>query len=180
MSWVGPDGPIGRHVLEVSDRCLRAYRENPALIEEHANGEMAQKEGGYGRRQLYELIQNGADELIAPAHRRDGRIAVVLTEIHLYCANQGRPVTPDGAEAILSAYRSPKKGVEIGRFGLGFKSVLGVSSRPQFFSRSGSFGFDPKVARERIRKVVPSAKACPTLRLGFPLDPSTAAAQDET
>lgn len=179
-SWAGPDDEVGRHVVEFSDRCLRAYRENPALVEEHANGELAQKEGGYGRRQLFELIQNGADELLDAKHRADGRIAVVLTDSYLYCANQGRPVTPDGAEAILSAYRSPKKGVEIGRFGLGFKSVLGASSKPQFFSRSGSFGFDPAVARERIRQVVPTAGACPTLRLGFPLQPGDAAAEDST
>ena len=73
---------------------------------------------------------------------------------YLYCANQGNPVTPTGAGAILSAYRSAKRGPEIGRFGLGFKSVLGVSRTPEFFSRSGSFGFDPEFAASEIRKVV--------------------------
>src|SRR3954449_548617 len=112
-AWVGPDGPVGIHIQELNRRCLAAYRENPALVEEHANAERIQTEGGYGRRQIWELIQNGADELIDDR----GQVEVVLTADHLYCANQGKPVTPEGTGAILSAYRSPKKGPEIGRFG---------------------------------------------------------------
>ena len=151
-----------------------AYRENDALIEEHANAERIQTEGGYGRRQVWELIQNGADELIDDR----GQVEVVLTADRLYCANQGKPVTPEGAGAILSAYRSAKKGPEIGRFGLGFKSVLGVSAHPEFFSRSGSFGFDPARAAELIAEVAPNAGDVPTLRLAFPADPEAAAKKD--
>ena len=88
--WVGPDGPVGTTIEELNRRCLAAYRENPALIEEHANAERIQTEGGYGRRQVWELIQNGADEMLADP----GRVEVVLTDEHLYCANEGNPVTP--------------------------------------------------------------------------------------
>src|SRR3954447_23980908 len=105
-AWEGSDGRVGRHIADLNERCLRAYRANSALVEEHANAERIQTEGGYGRRQVWELIQNGADELID----RSGRVEVVLTEGHLYCANEGRPVTPEGAGAILSAYRSSKRG----------------------------------------------------------------------
>src|SRR3954453_7862624 len=118
--WQGPDAEVGRHIAGLNERCLSAYRANPALVEEHANAERIQTEGGYGRRQVWELIQNGADEMLATP----GRVEAVLTGDHLYCANQGSPVTTEGGGAILSAYRSRKRGPEIGRFGLGFKSVL--------------------------------------------------------
>lgn len=173
--WTGPDGEVGTHIDELNSRCLNAYRENPALVEEHANAERIQTDGGYGRRQVWELIQNGADEMIdAP-----GRVEVVLTRDHLYCANQGKPVSPEGAGAILSAYRSVKKGPEIGRFGLGFKSVLGVSDAPEFYSRSGSFGFDRDFAAEKVHAVLGAVDAVPTLRLALPLDADRTAQDDE-
>ena len=108
-------------------------------------------EGGYARRQVYELVQNAADALIG---HDGGRIHVLLTEDALYCANEGSPIDAEGVDAILGAYLSVKRGTEIGRFGLGFKSVLGVTSAPEFYSRSGSFVFDgAHSARE-------SAKSC--------------------
>src|SRR4051794_16097708 len=173
-AWVGPDGPVGAHIEELNRRCLAAYRENPALVEEHANAERIQTEGGYGRRQVWELIQNGADEMLGDP----GRVEVILTEDHLYCANEGNPVTSEGAGAILSAYRSAKRGPEIGRFGLGFKSVLGVSRTPEFFSQSGSFGFDPDFAARDIRQVLGHARDVPTLRLALNMDARDASEDD--
>ncbi|HMJ34967.1 MAG TPA: DEAD/DEAH box helicase family protein [Baekduia sp.] len=174
QEWVGPEGPVGKHVEELNARCLAAYGVNPALVEEHANAERIQADGGYGRRQLWELIQNGADEMIeAP-----GRVEVVLTDDCLYCANQGNAITPEGAGAILSAYRSSKRGPEIGRFGLGFKSVLGVTTTPEFFSRSGSFGFDDAFAATRIKDVVGDVARTPVLRLARPIDVTGPAAED--
>src|SRR3954447_20847471 len=146
--WAGIDGPLAQHVLEQSRRCLAAYRENPLLVAQDAAIEISTAEGGYGRKQLYELIQNGADALVG----HTGRISVVLGTDTLYCANQGAPVTPEGVNALMTSHLSVKRGVEIGRFGLGFKSVVGISATPQIFSRSGSFGFDRFASRERIKR----------------------------
>lgn len=167
-SWEGVGGRVSRLVLEQSERCLRSYEANPSLVEEHANIERSTTQGGYGRRQLYELVQNGADEL-----QRDpgGGIHVVLTSDTLYCANLGTPVTPEGVETILASHLSRKRGAEIGRFGLGFKSVLSVSQRPQFFSRTGSFGWDAAEAEARIRERVSGDGPTPVLRLASLLDP---------
>ncbi len=173
--WAGPDGDVGSKIEDQTQRCLRAYAENPLLIEEHANIERATAQGGYGRRQIYELIQNGADELIAGP---GGRIHVLLTEDTLYCANEGSPITVRGVEAILSAALSVKRGDEIGRFGMGFKSVLGVTDLPDFFSRSGSFRFDAEWAVKQIREVKPDAERTPTLRVAYPLDPDKATRSD--
>lgn len=166
---------MSRVVLERSDRCLRSYEANPALIEEHANIERSTTQGGYGHRQLYELVQNGADEL---QKQPGGGIQVVLTSDALYCANLGTPITPEGVETILASHLSRKRGTEIGRFGLGFKSVLSVSERPQFFSRSGSFGWDADMARVRIRERVPGDTPTPVLRLAHLLNPQAERAVD--
>jgi hypothetical protein len=112
-------------------------------------------QGGYGRRQLFELIQNGADAMVAGA---SGEIRLVLTRTHLYCANVGAPIEDKGLNALLHAYLSVKRGDEIGRYGLGFKSVLGISNKPEFFSRSISFGFDPERALADIRQRIPNAQ----------------------
>ena len=104
----------------------------------------------YGRRQLFELIQNGADELIG----RQGRIEVVLTDHAFYCANEGNPLSARGAGALLGAFNSGKSGVEIGRYGLGFKSIVGVSQRPAIYSRSGSFDFDARRNVELVSAAV--------------------------
>ena len=80
-----------------------------------------------------------------------------------------------GAEAILLAHVSQKRGDEIGRFGLGFKSVLEVTDSPEFYSRSGSFVWDYDRALADIAEVVPDFVAgespAPRLRLAFPVDP---------
>ena len=167
-SWAGPKSAIAAHVVEQSKRQLDAYRVHPTLIAEHANIERATAQGGYGRRQLYELVQNGADALI---DHSGGRISVVLTPDALFCANEGTPIDLDGVEALLASHVSMKRGREIGRFGLGFKSVLGVTRRPQFFSRSGSFGFDGSEARRRIQAVAQGSERFPVLRVAKPLDP---------
>lgn len=166
--WKDTQGEVSRVVVEQSERCLRSYAANPVLIEEHANIERSTTQGGYGRRQLYELVQNGADEL---QNDPGGGIQVVLTQETLYCANRGTPISPDGVDTILASHLSRKRGSEIGRFGLGFKSVLSVSSSPQFFSRTGSFGWDAAWAEAAIRGRVPDYTGpTPVLRMARLLD----------
>ncbi|TYB96301.1 DEAD/DEAH box helicase [Micromonospora sp. WP24] len=145
------------------------------MIEEHANIERSITQGGYGRRQLYELIQNGADEL---QREPGGGIHVVLTPDALYCANRGTAITQDGAETILASHLSRKRGTEIGRFGLGFKSVLSICDSPDFFSRSGSFGWDRRHAEATIRARTGTTAPTPVLRVARVLDADAARADD--
>jgi len=144
------------------------------LVEEHANIERATAQGGYGRRQIYELVQNAADAMFGSG----GRIEIVLTPSALYCANEGSAIDVEGVDAILRSHVSRKRGCEIGRFGMGFKSVLGVTTSPQFFSRSGSFGFDAEFAGRLISQVVPNAPRAPVLRIAKPLLPQVEAGND--
>lgn len=158
-----------------SRRVLDTYEIDPGLILEHANGERRIFQGGYGDRQLYELVQNGADEM---RETPGGEIRVVLTTSHLYVANEGKPFTTRGVETILRMGVSYKRGGQIGRFGVGVKSVLAISDSPQFFSASGSFGFDRSWSEEMIRAVQPDVAEIPVLRMAQPLDGTKSAAND--
>jgi len=174
-SWAEYESVVTEHVELHKKQCLGAYREQPILVDEHARIELTAAQGGYGHRQIYELVQNGADALVDFA---GGRIEVILTNEALYCANEGEPIDTDGVDSFLTSHISKKRGPEIGRFGLGFKSVLGITSVPQVYSRSGSFGFNSKESASIIRVVVPSAIRFPTLRIGFPIDPKEAQKKD--
>jgi superfamily II DNA or RNA helicase len=174
LRWARPDDELSIVVKQQTAACLGAYREDPGRVESDANIEITTSQGGYGRKQIYELIQNGAD-----AMRNDaGRIEVVLVSRCLYVANQGAPITASGIRTLMSSHVSRKRSDEIGRFGLGFKSVVALTDTPQIFSRSGSFGFDRELAREQIREVVPEAPRFPLLRVAHSLDPDESAEQD--
>ena len=176
--WALPDGRLGCFIVEEAERTLNAYREQPSLVTEAANQEHDTTHGGYAHRQLFELVQNSADALASFSHH--GSILLRLTDSHLYCADDGRPIDEDGMRALMFSHMSPKRDTgEIGRFGLGFKSVLGVTDAPELFCRSGSFRFDRKCAATRIRKVCPNAERFPVLRLPKPIDPRESMEHDE-
>ena len=170
VNWAGMHEELGSYIAKESEKTLNAYGEQPDFVNEHANHEEDTARGGYAHRQLFELVQNSADALAGKPG--GGRIAIHLTENYLYCADDGEPIDQDGARALMFSHMSPKRETsEIGRFGLGFKSVLGVTDAPEFFSRSGSFRFDRGRTRERIRQIVPGAERYPVLRLADPIDP---------
>lgn len=175
--WQGPEGSLGQFVRDEARKTLKAYRAQPHLVTEHANQEYDTAHGGYAHRQLFELVQNAADAL---THEGTGRsILVRLTERFLYCADDGKPIDEEGVRGLMFAHMSSKRGTtEIGRFGMGFKSVLGVTCAPEFYSRSGSLRFNRARASEQIREHVPAARY-PTLRLPEPMDGETEAASDD-
>jgi hypothetical protein len=175
--WEGTDSRLAQTLEERNNRSLLGYGPMPEWIKEHAAIEQAIAEGGYGHRQVYELVQNGADAMVG---RSGGRIEVILTETHLYCANEGDPIDESGLGTLLGSNVSNKRGDEIGRFGLGFKSVLAVTTQPEFFSRTVSLRFSREFSARLIHERVPSAvnMPLPILRLGEPLDPAAEAESD--
>src|SRR5262245_20861727 len=120
---------MGTLVDELRESRLRAYEASPGDIREHFGIEQTVLAGGYGYRQVLELVQNSADAILEePAATKlsseSGRIEVVLSDRCLYVANTGAPLSREGVEALLRSHSSPKRGNQIGRFGLGFKSLL--------------------------------------------------------
>lgn len=174
MNWNKGDGPLAGVVLEQTEACLAVYREDPSRIAQDANNELRIAEGGYRGRQLYELLQNAVDA----ARAGGGRVEVHLTKTHLYVANDGEPFTEDGVRALMASDLSPKDDERIGRFGIGFKSVLAVTAEPRVFSRSVSFAFDASVAETVIRAAGFVAPRYPMTRLAAVIDPIAAADAD--
>jgi hypothetical protein len=96
----------------------------------------------YKGRVLVELLQNAHDA--HPARDGGGRVEIVLDEDEgehgvLYVANGGRPLGYKNFEALCSIGLSSKRPDEgIGHKGVGFKSVLQLSSAPELYSVVGS------------------------------------------
>ena len=176
--WSGPGSPLGLFIRKEAEKTLDSYRAQPALVTEHANFEHDTAHGGYAHRQLFELVQNSADALIdAPKGKS---ILVRLTDDFLYCADDGRPIDRDGVKGLMFSHMSTKRNTpSIGRFGLGFKSVLGVSDSPEFYSRPGSFRFDRTRAGRRIERIAPGEERYPVLRLPEAIDPCEEERKDE-
>ena len=89
----------------------------------------------------------------------------------LWSANTGAPVDKAGVKALLNAHASGKRAGQIGRFGLGFKSLLRLGGRIDVLSRDVCLRFDPEACRNRIRKHLRLASGAPApgLRLATPL-----------
>ena len=180
-NWFGPAGRLGEFLLEEVKGTLDSYRAQPRRVTEDANSEQNTAHGGYAHRQLFELVQNSADALLdAP---KGQSILIRLTERFLYCADDGTHVDEDGIVGLMfsrmSSKRTSKRNTRpIGRFGLGFKSVLGVTDAPEFYSRPVSFRFDKTRAMVRIAEVA-HADRYPVLRLPEPIDPGEMRSTDE-
>ena len=176
LRWADGESPIVSFITDETGKTLRAYREQPSLVTEHANLEHDTAHGAYAHRQIFELVQNGADAL---THSDGASILVRLTGEYLYCADDGKPIDEAGVRALMFSHVSRKRDTsEIGRFGLGFKSVLGVTDAPEFYSRSGSFRFDRHDAARRIAEVAP-AERYPVLRLPVAVYAHKASQDDE-
>ncbi|KUL31451.1 hypothetical protein ADL15_22220 [Actinoplanes awajinensis subsp. mycoplanecinus] len=155
---------------------LGSYRSTPRLIDEHGLQEDSFRTGGYAHRQVLELVQNAADALRRGGQR--GRVVLLLRDDVLYCANEGAPFSRRGLEAVCHAYLSDKRGEDMGRFGLGFKSVLGVTDSPTVLSRSVSLKFSADTARRSLERLSPNASVYPVLRLPVNVDAQAEMAAD--
>ena len=164
---------------------LVAYRSVPADIRDHANREEEVIIGGNANRQVLELVQNGADAILdanepTANSQSEARIEVVLGARYLYAANTGSPLSAEGIGALLLGNSSPKRGNDIGRFGIGFKSLLRLGGSLEIFSTNGSIRFDPERCRREIRREfnLPDSSPAPGLRLAWPVDRAAAEKED--
>lgn len=175
-TWERPDAELVQFVVEQEQKVLRNYRNDLTLLREHAGQERNWRNTGYGTRQIPELFQNAADALTQG--KQSGRVEFRIADGHLYVANEGAPFDRRGLEAVSYAFISPKSGEEIGQFGLGFKSVLAVTSNPQIFSRSISFEFNSHGARASLREIAGDDLDVPAMRVPTILDAASAIRDD--
>ncbi|GGJ49960.1 sacsin N-terminal ATP-binding-like domain-containing protein [Glutamicibacter ardleyensis] len=174
MSWAGVDSSLNQFVADETVQALNAYKARPDLVREHSNIEQAITQSGYGRKQLNELIQNAADAIDQP----NGRVRIVLTDDALYCANEGAAFTESGYRTLMLSHSSEKRDDQIGRFGLGFKSVIQISDSPQIFSKSGSVKWDREYSNQLLEPLYPGLASYPVLRIATPVDPVDEAKDD--
>ena len=110
----------------------------------------------YRGRAILELLQNAHDVLAFAGDDDPRQISFVLRsspEPELLVANSGRPFRPEDFSGICQLAQSPKDPNEsVGNKGLGFQSVLELSTRPEVWSTAPTsdgiaftFGFDPQV-----------------------------------
>lgn len=164
-------------VNQLRENTLRAYEARPSLLREHHGIEQVVLAGGYGYRQVLELVQNGADAILeaweqGKASADSNRIQVILRNSRLCVGNTGAPLSEEGLDALLSSHSSPKRGLQIGRFGLGFKSLIRLGGRIDLFTRSsGAVRFDPERCRQELREKFQVSET-PGLRLAWELDDS--------
>lgn len=161
-------------VEEMNRKRLEAYEVQPLDVREHAETENEVLSGGYAYRQLYELIQNAADAILE-LNKPHGRIVVRLLPDKLVVANTGAELDKDGVIALLMARSSPKRSNQIGRFGIGFKSLLKLGGQVDIVSKTVGLRFDPNWCGECIRSHIGLSidDAVPGMRLAKPLDPAS-------
>ena len=152
-------------VDEQRKRVLESYRACPSLLLEHHNIELNAMSDGHANKQIMELVQNGADAILE-SQQQAGKIQVILTPSHLTVSNTGAPLSKDGVKALMGSHRSTKEG-KIGRFGLGFKSLLHLNGKVTIFSRGGeNIQFDPGKCRNELFREF-GEKKVPGFRLAW-------------
>lgn len=177
MSWPElMDPALQEYIEERQATALRTYENDPDLLIEHVRQEDSFRTGGYGTRQISELLQNAVDAVGSGGGT--GMVEIRLADGTLYCANEGAGFVRDGVRAVTYAFLSTKRGDEIGRFGLGFKSILGITDHPQIFSRSVSFEFNAPDTAELFAGIPNEGGRLPLLRIPTLTDPARAAAED--
>ena len=115
---------------------LAGWQASPARFREDANAEEDLALGAYRDRVVVELAQNAADA--AARAGVPGRLLLRLTTDPatpgrpvLLAANTGAPLDAAGVQALATLRASAKRdGGSVGRFGVGFAAVLGVSDEP--------------------------------------------------
>jgi hypothetical protein len=123
---------------------LGAWAASPTRFREDANAEEDLLLGGYADRWLVELAQNAADA--ARLAGESGRLLVRLVDgsggPELRVANTGVPLDAAGVAALASLRASTKRDEDaVGRFGVGFAAVLGVTGEPVIASGPGGVAF---------------------------------------
>lgn len=136
----------------------------------------------YSGRYLFELVQNANDAIAVakddPAYAQTTpyRVRIELTNAALIIANDGVPFLEKDVDSIYrwgQSSKDPNK--SIGYKGIGFKSVLEITDRPEIYSRVVQFRFDRNTCYRKVQQIVGSGDdlLLPTTRFVFPYSPGS-------
>ncbi|MEJ2868972.1 hypothetical protein WCD74_14460 [Actinomycetospora sp. OC33-EN08] len=178
---MGTPDPFGTAALRRA--VLEAWAASPARFREDANAEEDLVRGGYRGRWFVELVQNAADA--GAAAGEPARVRVTVHDDELRVGNTGAPLDAAGVAALASLRASAKRaGDTVGRFGVGFSAVLGLTDAPRVLTRrpdgevagvafdrarthEAVTALDGPVAEEARRR---GPDGVPVLRLPWPVD----------
>ncbi|MGH8526702.1 MAG: sacsin N-terminal ATP-binding-like domain-containing protein, partial [Gammaproteobacteria bacterium] len=142
----------------IAEENLGVYRASPIRLREDVSQE-AQIASDYRGRLVYELLQN-ADDAMTGTATEDDRIVVRLTDTDLWVGNSGRLLDEADVKGLCGLGASRKEEIvgrrraSIGHKGMGFKSVLEITTAPEVFSEDYAFRMAADVAREPIEDLM--------------------------
>ena len=106
---------------------------------------------------IYELLQNAEDALGRRPSDWSGEhsVSFVLTDNHLQVTHNGDPFNEGDVRAICEFDESTKGEnlTEIGRFGIGFKSVYAYTDRPEIYSNDEHFAIEDYIYPHKIESI---------------------------
>jgi hypothetical protein len=138
---------------------LNVYRASPARLREDVGSE-AEIAHDYQGRLIFELLQNADDAMAEGSGGIRDRIRFRLTDNELLVMNSGRALTEADVRGLTATGASSKTGssglrrASIGHKGMGFKSILEITDRPQVFSKSFAFVLDAAPAHAAVSEVL--------------------------
>lgn len=156
------------------DRVLATWTAAPSRFREDANAEDELARGAYRDRVIVELAQNAADA--AARVGVQGRLLLRLVGSTLTAANTGASLDAAGVEGLSTLRASAKRDerASVGRFGVGFASVLAVTDEPAIHSRDGGVRWSRDEAativggvRQLAEEADRRGRSVPVLRLPF-------------
>ena len=135
----------------------------------------------YGERThfIFELLQNAEDALARRIGWQGSRaVSFDLKETSLRVSHYGAPFDEADVQGICGIAKSTKNINEIGRFGIGFKSVYAFTERPEIYSGSEAFAIEKFVWPIAIQTSTIDRDTDETV-IQIPFRPTDNSAQDE-
>lgn len=127
---------------------------------------------------IFELLQNAEDAIARRGPTWDGSrtVSFDLTKNLLRVSHFGEPFNEDDVRGICGIAESTKELTDIGRFGIGFKSVYAFTDRPMIHSGHEDFAIESFVWPTAVPPVDRDSEETVIL---IPLDSSDSSGHDE-
>ncbi len=126
---------------------------------------------------IFELLQNAEDALARRTGWQGSRaVSFDLKETSLRVSHYGSPFDEADVRGICGIAESTKNINEIGRFGIGFKSVYAFTQRPEIYSGSEAFAIEKFVWPITISTI---DRDTDETVIQIPFKPTDSSAQDE-
>ena len=163
----------------IRNETLDVYRASPIRLREDASQE-AEIAHDYQGRLIYELLQN-ADDAMAGEESRADRVSFRVTDTDLWVANTGRPLTEADIRGLCGIGAGTKdvpsgpRRASIGHKGMGFKSILELTSTPAVYSTTWCLEMDATRADASLTEFLisrgqPTPARYPVMRFPWPVE----------